>query len=117
VDADGQPEGPPVEVSADRLGDVAIVRVAGELDLAGVGLVREALDGVRRPVGCVVLDLADLEFIDSVGLTLAVRERARASVEGHDFVVAGASPAILRVFELAGVAEHVRFAPDARAVL
>jgi anti-anti-sigma factor len=107
----------PVDVSVSHVDDVAVVTVAGELDLAGAPPVAGALEIVSPSARRVVLDLASLEFIDSVGVTLAVRARARAGERDQDFVVAGAGPGILRVFQLAGVDDHLRFAPDVRAAL
>ena len=64
-----------------------------------------------------MLDLANLEFIDSVGLTLTLQQQRRARAAGREFVVAGVKPPVFRVFEIAGIAEHVHFAPDVRAAL
>jgi anti-sigma B factor antagonist len=107
----------PLKVSVQRVGDVSVVRLSGELDLAGATVVRAAFRRIDAATRRVVLDLSRLEFIDSVGLTLTLREQRRAIEAGRDFVVSGAGPEIVRVFRLAGIDEEVRFAPDVRAAI
>ena len=114
---DGRSSTVPLKVSVQRVGDVSIVRVGGELDLAGASAVRAALRRIDAATRRIVLDFSRLEFIDSVGLTLTLRAQARAIRAGRDFVVAGAGPEIVRVFHLAGIDEEVRFAPHARAAI
>jgi anti-anti-sigma factor len=107
----------PILVAVERVGDVGVVRLSGELDLAGIPLVRAAFGAFDGDVSRIVVDLADLEFIDSTGLTLTLQEQQRAHDSGRDFIVASVPHSVRRVFEIAGVAEHVRFAPDVRAAL
>jgi anti-anti-sigma factor len=114
---DGRSSTVPLKVSVQRVGDVSIVCVGGELDLAGASAVRAAFRRIDAAARRIVLDFSRLEFIDSVGLTLTLREQARAIRAGRDFVVAGAGPEIVRVFHLAGIDEEVRFAPHARAAI
>jgi anti-sigma B factor antagonist len=117
MDGPGRSSSIPFKVSVQRVGDVAIVRASGELDLAGATPLRAAFRRVDGGTRRVVLDFTRLEFIDSVGLTLTLREQRRATEAGREFIVAGAGPSILRVFRLAGIDEEVRFAPHARAAI
>ena len=58
-------------------GDVPGVTVRGELDLASGPQLERALDtAIRASVGAFVLDLCDLEFLDSSGLSVVLRARA-----------------------------------------
>lgn len=79
------------------------IRLRGELDLAAADAVRESVDRARAaqadPV--VVLDLADVTFLDSTGL----RELVRPAVESTTVVLRRPSPSVLKVLELAGVAD------------
>jgi anti-sigma B factor antagonist len=83
----------PFRVDVQRRNDVAIVQPQGELDLATVQTLQDALDGVER-AGRLVLDLRGLSFIDSSGLHLLVALDRRAQHDGFQLtLVAPAAPA------------------------
>ena len=90
----------------------AVVRVVpmGTLDMATAEVLEEQL---REAVGAgfhdVILDLSELDFMDSTGLRLVLRWDAAARSDGINFAVAPGSPKIQRVFELTGTAGHVPF--------
>jgi anti-anti-sigma factor len=101
-----RPTPPPFEVEelAAPPGACAL-RLAGELDLATTGDVGErleALDGVRA----VVLDMADVVFIDSTTLRLLLSVRDRAD----RVVLAGAPPAVRRLLHLTRTDELLELA-------
>jgi anti-sigma B factor antagonist len=102
------PSGEPFRVDVLPERDVVRVVPIGELDLATVpelaGQLQELRDvGFQR----LVLDLRRLEFIDSTGLHLIVKLDRDARREGHEFAVIPGPPAVQRLFDLTGVAEHV----------
>jgi anti-sigma B factor antagonist len=109
--------GPQFDVSVEHAGTTAIVRLAGELDLATAPQVTEALRGLEPSCDRVILDLTGLEFIDSTGLRLAVTEHSRASDDGFEFVIAGAAGAVLKVLRLTGLDVTLPLAPDVASVL
>jgi anti-sigma B factor antagonist len=82
---------------------VLTLRPAGELDIATAAQLERALVDDRRPGDRVVLDLADLEFIDSTGLRAIVRGAEAARRDGWELQLRPGSPAVQRVFEIAGV--------------
>jgi anti-anti-sigma factor len=75
--------------------------VIGELDAdTGPALAKE-IDALGT--GGITIDLGQLSFIDSSGLrVLFVARQANPSIR-----ITGATPAALRVFEIAGVTEHI----------
>ena len=56
-----------LEVTSRRDGAFTVVALAGELDMSTTSVLEEALKDLDRP-GAIVLDLADLTFVDSHGL-------------------------------------------------
>jgi anti-sigma B factor antagonist len=97
-------------VDVERGRESASVRPAGELDVATVDQVEDRLRGLRDAgVRSVVLDLRGLTFMDSSGLSLALRWTFAAEQDGFDFSLIPGPRQIQRVFELAGMAEHVHF--------
>jgi anti-sigma B factor antagonist len=80
----------------------------GELDIATQGELRAALER-QAAQGAVTLDLAGLSFLDTSGLRLILETAEAARREGFAFAVLPGSPAIQRLFEIAGVTELVPF--------
>ena len=109
--------GPRFDVSVEHTGSTAIVRLAGELDLATAPELSDVLRGLEPGCKRIILDLTGLEFIDSTGLRLAVTEHDRASLDGFEFVIAGAGGAVLKVLRLTGLDVTLPLAPDVASVL
>jgi anti-anti-sigma factor len=101
-------------IEVDREDGVARVRPVGELDLATVRDLEARLaelrgEGVRR----VVLDLRELTFMDSTGLSLTMRWSIESARDGFDFAVVPGSRQIRRLFELTGMDGRLPFVqPD-----
>jgi anti-sigma B factor antagonist len=55
----------------------------------------------------VVVDLADLTYIDSVGIGLLVASRRRLDSEGRRFTVRNPAPQVLRLLEITGLVEYL----------
>ena len=109
--------GPCFDVSVERAGRTAIVRLAGELDLATAPELTDVLHGLEPGCKRIILDLTGLDFIDSTGLRLAVMEHDRASADGFEFVITGATGAVLKVLRLTGLDVSLPLAPDVASVL
>ena len=58
----------------------------------------------RRQGHAVALDLAEVTFMDSTGLTTLMDAQRAAESNGWRFEIRRTSPAVRRVFDLAGVA-------------
>jgi anti-anti-sigma factor len=97
---------PPPEFEVARAreaGGVLTLRPAGELDIATAPRLERALMDGRRRGDRVVLDLADLEFLDSTGLRVIVRAVEAATTGGWELTLRPGPPAVRRVFEISGV--------------
>lgn len=106
----GTPEsGLVVAASGDR--DAVVLRLAGELDLAGTALLADALAVVTLPPPAeLALDLESLTFIDSAGLAGLVRALRACSDRGVSFRITSMSPPVARVVEVAGLADTLGLA-------
>jgi anti-anti-sigma factor len=93
-----------VEVRSE--GRAAVVVVSGELDLASGPALEDELVRVSA-VELVVLDLRELEFMDSTGLSILVKANQRAIDEGRRFGLVKGSPQVQRLLYLTGVAERL----------
>src|SRR6187200_706831 len=92
-------------VRTEQHGDAAVVIPTGDLDLATAPALEDALsrsfdgDGGGR----VVLDLRELEFIDSSGLRTLLTARRRAEEAGAQFSLVAGHRGLERTLEIAGV--------------
>ena len=63
--------------------DVTVIAVSGELDLASADQLDKAIrDAEESATGWIVIDLEDLTFMDSTGLSVLLHARRRASENG-----------------------------------
>ena len=88
--------------------DGSLVAPRGELDMATEGELRAALER-QAANGPVTLDLAGLTFIDTSGLRLILEMSEAARREKFELAVLPGSPAVQRLFEIAGVTELIPF--------
>ena len=83
---------------------VALVRAAGELDIATVAGLQSALNALLDDGYCALgVDLAEVSFCDVAGLNMLLRARAAAVAAGGHLVVHGMCPTLrmmLRVLRL-----------------
>jgi anti-sigma B factor antagonist len=91
-------------------GGVATVKFVGELDIATVPLAENALKDALT-AGChrIVIDLRELDFMDSTGITLLVRWDLGARDDGYDMALIRGGERIQRLLALAGLEPHFTF--------
>ncbi len=77
--------------------------VHGELDIATAPELVDLLVRLRHHGHAVTLDMAEVTFMDSTGLTTLMDAYMQAQQNGWSFSVKRPSPPVRRVFELAGV--------------
>ena len=85
-----------LEVTADE----AILYVAGDIDLASSGALRQALATAFERAATVTVDVADVGFIDSSGLSVLVWGHERARADGGAFRISRPSPMLRRLMEI-----------------
>jgi anti-anti-sigma factor len=97
-----------------RSGDHAVITLVGELDTATAGTLYEQLaqlaaEGVRH----FALNLAELSFIDSTGLSVVVAEHKRAESMGGELIILSPSTRVRRLLELTGLSDYLNLRPVA----
>lgn len=107
-----------VSINVRRAGDVAVVVLRGEYDLANAaGLRAELVDVLRsRPSG-IVLDLVGVEFCDLGCLRSIANIGRRAGAMGVWVRLAGPSPMIRRVLDITGLGATLPAYPDVEFAL
>lgn len=79
----------------------AVVALTGELDLASAAELERAVRELRAG-GCdrVVVDLSDVDFLDSTGLRVLISLRNTAQRAGHRLTIVPGRQGVQRIFEL-----------------
>jgi len=85
----------------------SVVSLSGELDMATADLLWAELEPVLQPGRTVVLDCAQLEFMDSTGMRVLLRASRRADEIGGAFQMTAVPPPVERVLDLAGVTSEI----------
>jgi anti-anti-sigma factor len=106
------------EVAAVRLaGSAAAVRIAGDLDLYSAPEVATTFQGLPPGVRHVLVDLTELAFVDSAGISalLAAERSLRAS--GGSLVLLVDDLRVLRVLEVTGLDRFLAIHQDREAAV
>src|SRR3954447_4077974 len=83
------------------------VTARGELDIETVVDLRTALDELSAAGwDNVVVDLREITFIDSMGLSLLLEADRAARRTGRSFAIVDGSPAVARLLEIVGLTGH-----------
>ena len=99
-----------VQTHRDDNGLVVVPR--GEIDLATVDIVRQALAREMQPGEAVVLDLREVGFMDTSGLRYVLELTEKAAQDGFSLrLVRGPGP-VQRVFEVSGLEPRLPFVDD-----
>ena len=96
-----------VEVSRDR--DTALITVRGELDLASGPALESELGNISpTETQLVIIDLRELDFMDSTGLSIIVRAHQRLADDGCELSLVRGTPQVQRLLDLTGITARVR---------
>jgi anti-sigma B factor antagonist len=93
------------EVSFETRGGVVVAHVAGEVDMSNVTELRRALEqSVTNEALALVMDLADLRYIDSAGIHLVYELREHLKNRGQQIrLVVPAGSTVADALDLANV--------------
>jgi RNA polymerase sigma-B factor len=93
-------------VQVEEKGDVAVVAVAGELDISTSPELRDRLVELGGGQATrLVIDLEGVEFLDSTGLGVLVGALKRMRSKEGELVLVCTNPRILKVFEITALTE------------
>jgi anti-sigma B factor antagonist len=92
------------DLQVTPIGDWTVVAPVGELDLGSVPRFRQELQSLTAAGSAsVVLDLAGVDFVDSIGLGVIVAVAKRVLAHGGQFRLARVDDRIWSVFALVGL--------------
>lgn len=97
----------------DHRCDVAVLHLKGELDADTAAKLRATLaELLERPVPRIVVDLTDLKFCDSVGLSAFITSKQVIADRGGWLSFAGANHFLLRLLETVGLSKYFAIFPE-----
>ena len=107
----------PVEVQHFARAGIAVASVRGEVDLDERDRFESALAPAREAQGPLVVDLAEVPFMDSSGLHVVIQLWRALQREGREMVVACPSPGVRKLFELTSLDRLVAIYDDVDAAV
>jgi len=99
-----------MELTTEKVGECLVVHVSGELDLATAPEFRSRIDADLDRYRCrdLVVDFAEVGFVDSSGLGAVLGRFRRVKEMGGRLAVCRPVPHVHRLLELAGVLRLIR---------
>jgi anti-sigma B factor antagonist len=90
-----------------------LLMVEGELDIATAPRLISVLNrAVQEALGSLVVDLSDVDFMDSTGLALLINAHRRLTRRSKGFAVVCPPGPLRRVFEVTDMVETLHVCPD-----
>jgi anti-sigma B factor antagonist len=87
--------------SETRDGHTHVIHVKGEIHVSTApGFAARLDDAIKQETVAVVLDLTEVEFIDSTGLTVLLNGLRSVTLRGGRLALAVSNPTVLRLFEI-----------------
>jgi anti-anti-sigma factor len=101
------------DVTTEHRGDIAHVKLSGELDISTAPKVEDELARIEpnRP-DLIVLDLRNLAFMDSTGLRLLIAADMRARHDGRRLTIVKGPEAVQRVFRITRLEERLEIVDE-----
>ena len=96
-------------------GSAEIVAVRGEIDLATADAVRADLRRAFERSGNVVLDLREVEFMDTQGLAVVIETQQTSAADGTRFAITRAPEHVHRLFDMIGLTPRLTIVDDPAA--
>jgi anti-anti-sigma factor len=99
---------PQLSIKREVVTDEWTLWLSGELDIASAGVLDTTIaelcaDGASR----ILLEMADLAFMDSTGVRSLLVGRELCSVNHCEMLIGSVSPQVARLFEVSGLGERL----------
>jgi anti-sigma B factor antagonist len=93
-----------IDLKSEREGETLVFALRGSLDLATSPTVKAALsDAIERGESKLIVDLRQLEFLDSTGLSVLIGAHRRAAERGGSLRLVVSEGQILRLLTITGL--------------
>jgi anti-sigma B factor antagonist len=96
-----------LRLAAERRGDSLVISVGGELDIVTSRQLDESLARARRKNRWIILDLSDVDFMDTSSLAVVVGHWKRLQAAGGVLALAGARYRQTKTLWITGLADRL----------
>lgn len=104
-----------IEISGE--GGTLVIALRGELDLASApAFSAQFEEATAGAPAAIVVDLSELEFLDSTGLRSILLAHERSADRGCRFAVVPGARQVARLLEIARVEEHLNLVSSPRDI-
>jgi anti-sigma B factor antagonist len=102
-----------LRLARHALGDAVVVAVEGELDLFTAPFLRdEVREAIKQDSARLVLDLQQLSFMDSSGLSVLIEAWRLATSEGGGVSLAAPQAPVARILRTTGLDRRIKVYSD-----
>jgi anti-sigma B factor antagonist len=99
-----------LEIRRSQDGETLVLALRGELDLGSTSVLeRELYDSASERYGHILLDLSQLDFLDSRGLVALMQAQREAEARHKGFSLRPGAFQVQRLFEVTGLSKHFIF--------
>jgi anti-anti-sigma factor len=102
---------PNFRIETFRIGTGSTFKLVGELDNAACTELLEHFEDAAPTAGEVMLDLAEVSFIDSAGVRAIIAIERRVAEQGLALTISPPASEVTELLQLTGIAERVALAP------
>ena len=93
-----------LDVQTSRHGDAHVLTLQGEIDVYTAPRLRQSIaDLVTAGARLVVVDMKDIDFLDSTGVGVLVQALRRLQARDGDLVIVVTQEKILKIFDITGL--------------
>ena len=85
--------------------EATVIHVRGEIDMATAGRLRDVIEPHMGPEQTIILDLSEVEFMDSSSLHVLIQARGRLTENGGSLILRNPSSAAHRVLTVGGATD------------
>lgn len=105
IHSDGEQEATDMLLETQKINNSLVVKVKGELDLLTAETFRNLVERAinREKTQNLILDMEQVDFIDSSGLGVILGRYRRIREQGGNMAIVGVKPHVKRILELAGI--------------
>jgi anti-anti-sigma factor len=96
-----------LRIDVSREADRVVLALHGELDMASTPRLQSVIDAEEATAKTIVLDLQQLQFIDSTGLRTILTTRERCREGGRAFAITRGSEQVQRLLSVTGLVDHL----------
>src|SRR4051794_35928177 len=101
---------PLLRIDHTRQSDAHLICLVGEMDLGNVEVARKALlSALYSSDVDVIVDLSELEFIDSIGIAMLLEVQRVSQADSNRLLFRGARAEVEHILKLTGVDQQLKF--------